>query len=141
EAAVVNVVLASPHYLYRTARILRQKHGIDDEVGIARSASAEATAHQQVIELDLLASNSQRLRAGLLCRGLALRAAPNLGRVTRRRHCSRRVQRLHLCMISVVQRYSASNVVAAVAAALRGSPDFDHSAASAFGSRAAAAKS
>ena len=83
EAAVVDVVLARPHHLDRPLDLLRQHHGVDDEVDVAIAAAAEAAAHQQIVQLDLVARDAEqlgrRLRArwsGSACRPRSRRHRP-----------------------------------------------------------------
>ena len=102
EAAVVDVVLARPHHLDRSAGLLRQQHRIDDEIDVAVSAPAEAAAHQHVVELHLVARNAEQLGGRFAGGRLALRSRPDFDRIARRRHRSDGVERLHLRVIGVV---------------------------------------
>ena len=61
ETAVVHVVLARPHHLDRTADFLRQHHRVHDEVDVAIAAATEAAAHQQIVQLHLVARNAEEL--------------------------------------------------------------------------------
>ena len=61
EATVANIVLAGPQHLYRFAGLLREQHRVDDKLLVAMAAPAEAAAHQQVVQLHLVAWNAERL--------------------------------------------------------------------------------
>ena len=72
------------------------------KVGVAMATPAEAAAHQHIVELHLVPRNAKRVRRRIERRGLALRAAPHLGRLPVGRDGSDRVQRLHLGVIGKI---------------------------------------
>ena len=102
EAAVVHIVLARPHHLDRALDLLRQHHRVHDEIDVAVAAPAETAAHQQVVQLHLVARDAEELGRRFGSRGLALRPRPDFDRIAARRDRGDRVQRLHLRVIGIV---------------------------------------
>src|SRR6202035_3055732 len=102
EMAVMDVVLARPHHLYRPSRTFRHQHGIDDKFLIVIATPSESAAEQRIVELDPLSRDTERSRRRILSRRRKLRPAPNLGGVAGGRYRRDRVQRLHLRVIGVV---------------------------------------
>jgi len=82
----VDVVLAGPDHFHRLARFFGHQHGVDDELFVAMAAPAEAAAQERVVQLHFGARDFQHLGDGFLRHGLALRAAPDLGAIARRRY-------------------------------------------------------
>ena len=82
--------------------LLRQHHRVDDEIDVAIAAAAEAAAHQQVVQLHLVARDAEHLGRRFRGRGLALRAGPDFDGIAAGRNRGDRVQRLHLRVIGIV---------------------------------------
>src|SRR6202043_2220610 len=102
EMAVMDIVLARPHHLYRPPRTFRHEHVIDYKFLSVIAAPSESAAKQRIVELYLLSRNIERSRRRGLSRRRKLRPAPNFGGVAGGRHRCDRVQRLHLRVIRVV---------------------------------------
>ena len=61
--------------------LLRQHHRVHDEIDVAIPAAAEAAAHQEIVQLHLVARDAEELGRRFGRRGLALRAGPDLDRI------------------------------------------------------------
>src|SRR6202021_3741322 len=79
EMAVMDIVLARPHHLYRPPRTFRHEHGIDDKFLSVVAAPSESAAKQRIVELYLLSRDIERSRRRGLSRRRKLGPPPNFG--------------------------------------------------------------